>query len=86
MEAAGTEGAAVESPAVEPTAMESTAMESTAMEPATAMESATAMEPATSAMRTRVGWVRLRDCSSEQHSSCGSSQSPSLFGPNLFFT
>jgi hypothetical protein len=74
---------------VEPATVKSAAMEPATMEPAavepTTVEPTTAVEPAAPTMRTSLGGTCLAERSSEQQSSCSSSQSASHLGPNGSF-
>jgi hypothetical protein len=84
METASMEAATVEATTVEATTVEATTVEATAMETA-AVETAASVKPTAPAMRTSVSGARLAQRSSEQESSCGSSQNPAHSGPNAFF-
>ncbi len=77
----------MEAATMEAATMEAATMETATMETAksAAMEAAASMKPTAPAMRASVGEARLTEYSSKQESGCGSSQSPSLFGLNLFF-
>jgi hypothetical protein len=80
MKRAGMKPATVESTAaVKPAAVESAAVESAAV------ESATSVKTPAPAMRASVGKVRLAESSSEEQSSCHSSQNPSYPGPDSIF-
>jgi hypothetical protein len=87
METAPVETAAMETASVEPAGMEAAPVETAAMEAAksTTMEATASVKPAAPTMRTSVSGARLAQRSSEQQSSCGSSQNLSHFGLNSFF-
>jgi hypothetical protein len=86
MEAAAMEAATVEAAAMEAATVEAATMETAAMETAKSatVEAAASVKPTAPAMRTSVSGARLAQRSSEQQSSCDSSQNPAHSGLNSF--
>jgi hypothetical protein len=70
---------------MKPATVESTAAVKPAAVESAAVESATSVKTPAPAMRASVGKVRLAESSSEEQSSCHSSQNPSYPGPDSIF-